>query len=212
MSETKRWVDKKGVARTFKDEVARNAIAGKVSTISVNGVDVPKDSNGNVNLDISFPSSPIQSISVNDSAVAPDAQGNVNVSVPVTSVNGKTGDVVVEEPDLSNYVQKDGDKVLSTNDYTTAEKTKLAGIESGAQVNTVTSVNGKIGNVVIEMPDPITIDSVPTEGSTNAVQSGGVYDALQNITPVAEDEVIMTTVDPGEGVASDAKLIIVYSE
>lgn len=34
--------------------------------------------------------------------------------------------------DLSNYVQKDGDKVLSTNDYTTAEKEKLAGIEAGA--------------------------------------------------------------------------------
>ena len=32
--------------------------------------------------------------------------------------------------DLSNYVQKDGDKVLSDNNYTDAEKSKLAGTTS----------------------------------------------------------------------------------
>ena len=34
--------------------------------------------------------------------------------------------------DLSNYVQKDGDKVLSDNNYTDAEKSKLAGIAESA--------------------------------------------------------------------------------
>lgn len=34
--------------------------------------------------------------------------------------------------DLSNYVQKENGKGLSTNDYTDAEKTKLGGIEEGA--------------------------------------------------------------------------------
>lgn len=43
--------------------------------------------------------------------------------------------------DLSGYVEKDGDKVLSTNDYTDADKTKLAGIEAGAQVNVIESVS-----------------------------------------------------------------------
>ena len=42
--------------------------------------------------------------------------------------------------DLSNYVTKDGAKQLSTEDYTTAEKTKLAGIETGAQVNVVETI------------------------------------------------------------------------
>lgn len=37
----------------------------------------------------------------------------------------------------STFVAKDGNKVLSTNDYTTAEKTKLAGIETGANKTTV---------------------------------------------------------------------------
>lgn len=43
---------------------------------------------------------------------------------------------------LNNKVDKVTGKGLSTNDFTTAEKTKLAGIEEGAQVNTVTGVKG----------------------------------------------------------------------
>lgn len=47
------------------------------------------------------------------------------------------------EPDLSGYVQKDGTKVLSTNDYTSAEKQKLSGIATGANktriINNLTS-------------------------------------------------------------------------
>lgn len=54
-----------------------------------------------------------------------------------------------------NFVAKEEGKGLSTNDYTTAEKNKLAGIESGAQVNDVTGVKGgaestyRTGNVNI---------------------------------------------------------------
>lgn len=40
----------------------------------------------------------------------------------------------------SKFVAKDGDKVLSTNDYTTAEKTKLEGVAAGAQVNVIESI------------------------------------------------------------------------
>ena len=42
--------------------------------------------------------------------------------------------------DLNSYVQKESGKDLSSNDYTTAEKTKLAGIASSAQVNVIESV------------------------------------------------------------------------
>lgn len=38
-------------------------------------------------------------------------------------------------PDVSNKVDKESGKGLSTNDYTTTEKNKLAGIASGAEVN-----------------------------------------------------------------------------
>lgn len=43
---------------------------------------------------------------------------------------------------MANKVDKVSGKQLSTNDYTTAEKTKLSGIEEGAQKNTVTGVKG----------------------------------------------------------------------
>jgi len=41
---------------------------------------------------------------------------------------------------LSNKVDKETGKGLSTNDYTTDEKTKLSGIETGAQVNTIEKI------------------------------------------------------------------------
>lgn len=45
---------------------------------------------------------------------------------------------------LSGYVVKDGNKVLSTNDYTTAEKNKLSGIATGATKVEGSSVNGNV--------------------------------------------------------------------
>ena len=44
-------------------------------------------------------------------------------------------------------------KQLSTENYSTAEKNKLGGIESGAQVNSVTSVAGKTGAVTLNRTD-----------------------------------------------------------
>lgn len=47
--------------------------------------------------------------------------------------------------ELAKKVDAVSGKVLSTNDYTTAEKNKLAGIAAGAQVNAITTVkvNGR---------------------------------------------------------------------
>jgi hypothetical protein len=54
---------------------------------------------------------------------------------------------------LDGKVDKISGKGLSTEDYTTAEKNKLAGIAAGAQVNTVTSVAGKTGAVTLAKSD-----------------------------------------------------------
>src|SRR5690606_30355456 len=54
---------------------------------------------------------------------------------------------------LAGKVDKVAGKGLSTEDYTTAEKSKLAGIQAGAQVNTVTSVAGKTGAVTLAKGD-----------------------------------------------------------
>lgn len=48
--------------------------------------------------------------------------------------------------DTSNFVVKDGDKVLSDENYSTAEKTKLAGIAEGA---TKVETSETLGNVKI---------------------------------------------------------------
>ena len=47
------------------------------------------------------------------------------------------------EIDLSNYVQKDGDKVLSSNDFTDELKTKLEGLENVSTDTFVAKVSGK---------------------------------------------------------------------
>lgn len=62
----------------------------------------------------------------------------------------------------SIFVKKDGDKVLSTNDYTTAEKNKLAGIATGATANT-----GTVTSVTLKATSPIAIDS------TSAITTSG---------------------------------------
>lgn len=96
-----------------------------------------------------------------------DATGNVSFNVPTEAshvgavpttrkVNGKAlsadvdlyfADVKTSASDnttlvsaLGNKVDKETGKGLSTNDYTDAEKTKLAGIEAGADVNVIEGV------------------------------------------------------------------------
>ena len=55
--------------------------------------------------------------------------------------------------EVSNKVDKVSGKQLSTNDYTTVEKNKLAGIQAGAQQNSVTSVQGRTGAVTVSKSD-----------------------------------------------------------
>jgi len=126
-----------------------------------------------------------------DSEIGDIKSGIEAIEYPVTSVNNKTGDVVLNAADigaetpvgsqtkanvaennandytdqeissltqsinqsLNNKVDKVTGKVLSTNDYTTAEKNKLAVIEAGAQKNTVTSVAGRTGVITLTKND-----------------------------------------------------------
>ena len=73
-----------------------------------------------------------------------DSNGNNIMAGDNIVYNGTGWEVMSSTVDLSNYVQKDGNKVLSDNNYTTAEKDKLASVESGAQVNRieVVQING----------------------------------------------------------------------
>lgn len=61
---------------------------------------------------------------------------------------------------VNNKVDKEAGKGLSTNDYTTTEKSKLAGIAAGAQVNVIESV--KVNGVALPISEKAVNVTVPT--------------------------------------------------
>lgn len=65
--------------------------------------------------------------------------------------------------ELGNKVSKEEGKGLSTEDYTTAEKTKLGGIQTGAQVNVIESV--KVNGVAQGIDGKAVDIAVPTKVS-----------------------------------------------
>lgn len=94
---------------------------------------------------------------------------------------GSIGGDIINQTDLqlalSGKVNIEAGKGLSTNDYTTAEKNKLAGIESGAQVNDVDSVNGQIGAVVLGKSD-VGLSNVDNTSDANKPISTATQTAL----------------------------------
>lgn len=93
----------------------------------------------------------------------------------------KTGLAYLWEKISAIFVKKDGAKVLSTNDYTTAEKTKLAGLSNYTLPKASTSVLGGVmigSGLTIDSTGKVnatgtnvTIDSALSSSSTNPVQN-----------------------------------------
>ena len=75
---------------------------------------------------------------------------------------------------LGNKVDKEAGKVLSTNDYTTAEKNKLAGIATGANKTVV--------------------DSSLSSSSTNPVQNKVVNSAISNLNALVGNTAVSTQI------------------
>lgn len=131
--------------------------------------------------------------------------GHVSAQIKV-AINAHEADVeerfvTIEDrvADLdASKVSKEVGKKLSSNDFTDEDKAKLAGIESGAQVNTVTSVNGRTGAVtglaeasaVPTKVSQLTNDSkFQTESQVNAtVQKvvGAAPEALDTLEEIAD--------------------------
>ena len=78
---------------------------------------------------------------------------------------------------LDNKVDKVAGKGLSTNDFTNDFKTKLEGIEAGAEVNTVNSVAGKTGNVTLDKSD-VGLGNVDNTSDMNKPVSTATQTAL----------------------------------
>ena len=124
----------------------------------------------------------------------------------VVSVNTKQGVVVLNQDDIgdgatykqvsqaekntwNNKVDKVTGKGLSTNDYTTTEKSKLAGIASGAEVNVQSNWNATSGDALI-LNKPI----IPTNVSQLNNDSG-------YITGYTETDPIFTAWNKSTGIS-----------
>lgn len=111
----------------------------------------------------------------------------------IATLNGKDTDagsvaktvkdaVDAAQATLQGNIDKKVDKVegkgLSTNDYTTEEKTKLKGITSGAQVNVIETV--KVNGVALTPADKAVYVTVPTGAlaSKDKVAEADLVDAL----------------------------------
>jgi hypothetical protein len=97
-----------------------------------------------------------------------------------------------------NSVQQVVGKGLSDENYTLAEKNKLAGIEAGAEVNTVDSVNGETGVVVLDA------DDVSDAATTNKYTTQADKDRLANTSGTnTGDQVIPTSLPPSGNAGGD---------
>ena len=127
---------------------------------------------------------------------------NLNLPIDITPTDGSTNliDSNAVFDGLALKVDKVTGKQLSTEDYTTTEKSKLAGIASGAEVNVNADFNATSGDAqILNKP---TIDSLPTDGSANAVSSNGVFDGLatkeNNLPSIVGNSLKVLRVNAGE--------------
>ena len=161
----------------------------------------------------------------------------------VNSVNGKTGTVVLTPSDIGAVATEEGKGLSTndyddtekqnnasntasrhthsnksvldntTASFTTEEKTKLAGIETGAEANTVDSVNGKTGAVNLSANDvgalPATTE-IPTKTSDLQNDSGYItgYTETDPTVPSWAKESTKPSYTPAEVGAMPASTVV----
>ena len=146
--------------------------------------------------------------------------GSYNDLSDKPSIPSTTGLATIAYVDnaVKDKVDKDGNKGLSTNDYTTAEKNKLSNIEAGAQVNVKPNWNATDGDAAEILNKP-TLGTMAAKNSVaktdlvsevqsslgkadTALQPGDISDKLQDIVPdyvVTEAETVIDRVITAQG-------------
>ena len=112
----------------------------------------------------------------NGSTIDLDLSDVASATEVSTAIAGKADKTYVDD-ELAKKVDKVTGKGLSTNDYTTAEKTKLSGIAANAQVNVIESV--KVNGAALEVTDKAVNVVVPA-ATVTGVKSGDKVLALAN--------------------------------
>jgi len=110
----------------------------------------------------------------NDTTLSFEQLGGVMPSLVWGAITGNLSDQTDLINVLNNKVDKVTGKGLSTNDYTTAEKNKLAGIQAGAEVNVNADWNAISGDAqILNKPTiPSVTGLVPYTGATGNVDLG----------------------------------------
>lgn len=102
---------------------------------------------------------------------------DVASATEVSTAIARKADKTYVDDELAKKVDKVTGKGLSTNDYTTAEKTKLSGIAANAQVNVIESV--KVNGTALKVTDKA-VDVVVPAATVTGVKSGDKVLALAN--------------------------------
>lgn len=93
-------------------------------------------------------------------------------------------------PDLPDNVVTDANYVHTDNNYTTAEKNKLSGIASGAEVNVQSDWNVNLSSsdaYIKNKPTIPTVDiSITGSSQANPVRGGAIYNALNTKVDIVE--------------------------
>lgn len=111
---------------------------------------------------------------------------------------------------LAGKVDKVDGKGLSTNDYTSAEKTKLSGIASGAQVNVLEGIQKNGTNVTIT--NKIANISVPTKTSDITNDSGFITSSSlpTKVSDLTNDTGFQTASDVSTAISSALTTVMDY--
>lgn len=106
----------------------------------------------------------------------------------------------------TEYVEQVSGKGLSSNDYTDTEKTKLAGIDSGAEVNVIESIT--VNGITATVSGKSASVTIPTgDGAISQISVNGV---AQTVTQGAVDISVPTQVSDltdGANVVKDANYV-----
>lgn len=161
-------------------DAEKNVLVG----IKINGSDVPIDSATRKSAfdvptktsDLTNDSGFITSADVPEGSTASSVTPVMDGVAAKGTDNGFARGDHVHPSDTSKVDKVDG-KGLSTNDYTTAEKNKLGGIDTGAEVNIVETI--KVNGTALEVTSKAVNITVPT--NNNQLTNGAGYQTASQV-------------------------------
>ena len=120
-----------------------------------------------------------------------------------SALEGHPASYFATATDLDEKVDKETGKGLSANDYTTVEKTKLAGIEEKAEVNQDAFSNFLVGNITVAADTKK--DTVTFIAGNNVTLTADA--AADSITFSAKDTTYSEATDTKGGLLTDAQAV-----